>query len=134
VSAFLTKWTNTEPDPLSELKPARSTGEIRGEARPVHVELATSMLSVAGVRIMGLDGQITIGVWSDLNGANIRVALRALDMGHLPVRYLDGASIPVRYKLRRVEGEPVPMSVLAEMERHSAELWKARGPSAGSPH
>ena len=58
--------------------------------------------------------------------------LRTLDQGHLPARYLDGAGIPLRYKLRRVEGEPVPVSGLAEMERHSAELWKARGPSAES--
>jgi hypothetical protein len=123
MSAFLTKWANTEPDPLSKLKPARFTGEIRGEAQPVHVELAASMLSRAGVRIMRLDGQFTIGVWSDLDGAKIRVALRTLDMDHLPVRYLDGSGIPPRYRLRRVEGEPVPMSVLAEMERHSAGFW-----------
>jgi hypothetical protein len=123
MSAFLTKWANTEPDPLSRLKPARSTGEIRGEVLPVHVELAASMLSRDGVRIMRLDGQFTIGVWSDLDSAKIRVALRTLDMDHLPVRYLDGAGIPPRYRLRRVEGEPVPMSVLAEMERHSAGFW-----------
>jgi hypothetical protein len=29
-------------------------------------------------------------------------------------------------KLRWVEGEPVPMSVLAEMERRPAEPWKVR--------
>ena len=76
---------------------------------------------------MRLDGQFTIGVWSDLDGAKIRAALRTLDMDHLSVRYLDGAGIPLWYKLRRVEGEPVPMSVLAEMGRHSAEPRKVRG-------
>jgi hypothetical protein len=108
MSAFLTKWANTEPDPLSELKRARSSGEIRTEPQPVNVELAASVLNQAGVRIMRLDGQFTIGVWSDLDGAKIRVALRSLGMDRLPVRYLDGAGIPLRYKLRRVEGEPVP--------------------------
>jgi hypothetical protein len=32
----------------------------------------------------------------------------------------------MRYKVRRVEGEPVPMNVLAEMERNPAEPWKVR--------
>jgi hypothetical protein len=32
----------------------------------------------------------------------------------------------MRYKVRRVEGEPVPMNVLAEMERRPAEPWKVR--------
>jgi len=32
----------------------------------------------------------------------------------------------MRYKARRVEGEPVPMNVIAEMERHPAEPWKVR--------
>jgi len=32
----------------------------------------------------------------------------------------------MRYKLRRVEGEPVPLSVLTEMEQHPAEPWKVR--------
>lgn len=30
------------------------------------------------------------------------------------------------YKLRRVKGQPVPMSVLIEMERHPAGPWKVR--------
>jgi hypothetical protein len=32
----------------------------------------------------------------------------------------------MRYKVRRVEGEPVPMNVLAEMERAPAEPWEVR--------
>jgi hypothetical protein len=103
-----------------------------GHNHQAEVGRATALLNQSFVRIMRLDGVFTVGVWSDLDGANIRAALRTLDMDHLPVRYLDGAGIPLRYKLRRVEGEPVPMRVLAEMERHSAELWKARGPSAES--
>lgn len=67
---------------------------------------------------MQLDGVPTIGIWSDLDGPQIRGALRALGSAEVLVRYLDGAGIPTRYKLRRVEGEPVPMNVLAEMERH----------------
>jgi hypothetical protein len=87
---------------------------------------ASGVLNRAGVRIMRLDGAATIGVWSDLDGPEIRAALRIVGPGQLSVRYLDGAGIPMKYKLRRVEGEPVPMGVLAEMERRPAEHWKVR--------
>jgi hypothetical protein len=56
----------------------------------------------------------------------VRAALRSFGSDGLPIRYLDRAGIPMRYKSRRVEGEPVPMSVLAEMERHPADPWKVR--------
>jgi hypothetical protein len=88
--------------------------------------LASAVLSRAGVRIMQLDGVTTIGVWSDLDEPEVRAALRTFGSEQGPVRYLDGPGIPVRYKLRRVEGEPVPLSVLAEMERHPADPWKIR--------
>jgi hypothetical protein len=42
------------------------------------------------------------------------------------VRYLDGAGVPMRYKVRGVDGEPVPRNVLAAMEQHPAEPWKVR--------
>jgi hypothetical protein len=87
---------------------------------------ASAVLNQAGVRIMQLDGVPTIGIWSDLDGPEIRKALRTFGEDQLPVRYLDGAGIPPRYKLRRVEGEPVPTNVLAEMEQHPDEPWKVR--------
>ena len=34
--------------------------------------------------------------------------------------------VPLNYKARRVDGEPVPMSVLAEMECRPADPWNAR--------
>ena len=64
----------------------------------------------------GLDGVITIGVWSDLDGPEVRAALRTSESDRVPVRYLDGGGIPMRYKVRRVEGEPVPMNVLSAMK------------------
>jgi hypothetical protein len=65
---------------------------------------------------MELDGLAAIGVWSDLDGPEVRAALRTFGSGGLPVRYLDAAAAPMRYKVRRVEGDPVPFSALAEME------------------
>lgn len=65
-------------------------------------------------------------MWSDLDGPEVRAALRTFGSDRLPVRYLDGVGVPMRYKVRQVEGEPVPMNVLAEMERHPEEPWKVR--------
>lgn len=100
--------------------------EIHTEPGPVELARASAVLNRAGIRLMQLDGVTTIGIWSDLDGREIRKALRTFGSDQLPVRYLDGAGVPVRYKLRRVAGEPVPMNVLAEMERHPEEPWKVR--------
>jgi hypothetical protein len=77
---------------------------------------------------MALEGGATIGVWSDLDGPEVRAALRTFGSDRLPLRYLDGAGVPMRYKVRRVDGEPVPMNVLAEMERAQADLMEAPDP------
>ena len=87
---------------------------------------ASAVLNRAGVRIMQFDGTIIIGAWSDLDGPGIRAALCTLGHAGLPIRYLDGAGVPVHYKVRSVKGEPVPLSVLAEMERQPGEPWKVR--------
>ena len=44
----------------------------------------------------------------------------------LPIRYLDAVGIPMRYKSRSVEGEPVPMNVLRAMEVNPVEPWVIR--------
>jgi hypothetical protein len=87
---------------------------------------ASAVLNRAGVRIMEISGTITVGIWSDLDGPEIRATLRSLGSDRLPVRYLDGYGVPMRYKVRGVDGEPVPMNVLAEMVRNAAEPWKVR--------
>jgi hypothetical protein len=98
------------------------------EAQPDVEELArpSAVLARAGVRLMELNGVTTVGIWSDLDGPEVRAALCAFGSERLPVRYLDGAGISAKYKMRLVEGEPVPANVLAEMERHAAEPWKVR--------
>jgi hypothetical protein len=75
---------------------------------------------------MEAEGGTAIGVWSDLDGPEIRAALRALGADKLSIRYLDASGIPPRYKVRRVAGEPVPMSVLDEMERRPSDPWDVR--------
>jgi len=107
------------------------TGKAEALARLAEMNLAelargSAVLKRAGVRIMALAGGATIGVWSDLDGPEVRAALRTFGSERLPVRYLDGAGVPMRYKARRVDGEPVPMNVLVAMEQHPAEPWKVR--------
>jgi len=100
--------------------------EIEAGPDPAELARASGVLMRGGVRIMALEGGATIGVWSDLDGPEVRAALRTFGSDGMPVRYLDGAGVPMRYKVRRVDGEPVPMSVLAAMEQHPAEPWKVR--------
>jgi hypothetical protein len=102
--------------------------EIEAGPDPAELARACGVLNRAGVRIMALEGGATIGVWSDLDRPEVRAALRTFGSDRLPLRYLDGDSVPMRYKLRRVEGEPVPMNVLAEMERRQADLMEGRDP------
>jgi len=100
--------------------------EIEVGPDPAELARASAVLNRAGVRIMALEGGATIGVWSDLDGPEVRAALRTFGSDRLPVRYLDWAGVPMRYKLRRVDGEPVPINVLAAMEQHPAEPWKVQ--------
>ncbi len=125
----------TESEPTKPTEPgfdgfvgATSAESPKIEAGPCPAELARAcdVLNRTGVRILALEGGAAIGVWIDLDGPEIRAALRTLGMGGLPVRYLDGDGVPMRYKVRRVEGDPVPMNVLAEMELHPTEPWNVR--------
>jgi hypothetical protein len=108
-------------------KPTKPTAEPGTEPEPSVEELsyASAFLGQAGVRLMWLEGGDAVGVWSDLDSPAIRTALRALGSAELPVLYLDGPNVPLRYKLRRVPGEPVPQHIREEMER-SVEPWKVR--------
>jgi len=131
----LSRWLNWKPPILAEVldheptKPAEPAFEgFEGDSTglSLKIEAASALLNRAGVRIMALECGATIGMWSDLDGQEVRAALLTLGSDRLPFRYLDGAGIPMRYKGRRPEGEPVPMMVLAEMERDPAEPWNVR--------
>src|SRR5215831_9201984 len=77
--------------------PPADSPEIEVGPDPAELALASTILNRAGVRIMALEGGATIGVWSDLDGPKVRAAFRILGSDRLPVRYLDEASIPMRY-------------------------------------
>jgi hypothetical protein len=78
--------------------------EIQAGPNPAELARASAVLNRAGVRIMALEGGATIDVWSDLDGPEIRAALRTFGSDRFPLRYLDGAGVPMRYKLRRGGG------------------------------
>jgi len=90
------------------------------------IDRASRMLCVAGVCLMHLDSVPAVGVWSDLDGPEVRAALKIMESNNWPVRYLDGEGIPSPYKVRAVDGEPVPLRVLKEMEQHPRNPWEGR--------
>jgi hypothetical protein len=94
------------------------------------VTRASAILGRVGVRLMRLVGADAVGVWSDLDSPAVRSALRILGSCELPALYLDGPGVPLRYKLRRVSGEPVPDYVLRATE-NSPEPWKVRARMLG---
>lgn len=89
-------------------------------------EQPTAILHQAGVRLLELDGQYAIGIWSDLDSAKLRRILRELKLNTLPIRYLDSNAVPERFKARHAIGEPVPSNVLAAMTDAPKEPWNAR--------
>ena len=82
-------------------------------------------LEVNSVLKVVLDGALLVGIWSDLDGQEIRTALSIVGI-IAPVRYLDGEGIPDRYRLRAVPGEPTPRWVLAAMEQQREDPWAVR--------
>lgn len=79
------------------------------------------------MRLMSIDGKMVVGLWSDLDSSEVRAALTVFHPdGTSPIRYLDGADIPMRYKERRVPGTPVPLDVLHAMEQNPWTPWETR--------
>jgi len=88
---------------------------------------AGAVYMLNGVRLLVLDGQAVIGLWSDLDGPHIRRAMEIFHNQDIPVRYLDGPGIPARYKARTMKGTPVPLEILEAMMRADAEPpWVVR--------
>jgi hypothetical protein len=100
--------------------------ETEEEPSQEAIDQAGEVLSRVGMRLMELEEGTTVGLWSDLDGPEVRRALRVFGSHRLAMKYLDGPGIPAKYQRRRVAGEPVPASVRLEMERHPEEPWKIR--------
>ena len=81
---------------------------------------AVDVLNNAGVRIMRIYDGTAIGVWSDLDGLEIRAALRTLEMDCLPVRHLDEDDIPNKYKYRKLDERSNVRVTRSEKEKERA--------------
>ena len=123
------RWLNWKPpifEKAPDYEPTKTTESVSdvfdgappGESQKI--EAALAVLSRAGVRILRIDGESAIGVWSDRDGGEIRAALQVLQVT-LPVRFLDGPGIPSPYRTRRAAGEAVSPAKLTAMEAQTEE-------------
>jgi hypothetical protein len=103
---------------------------VIAEPDPKQLTWASAVYRLNGVRLISVDGNLAaIGIWSDLDGPHIREAIRIYGNQDLPVRYLDGRDVPMRYKVRNVEGDPVPLSIVKAMDKANAAgepAWDTR--------
>jgi hypothetical protein len=98
------------------------------------IEHAVALLNRTGARIViYAAGDEATGIWSDLDGPEVRAAIRMLGRGDLPVVYLDSPGCPNHYKVRRVPGELIPLPILAAMEAAASEPWHVRDELMGKP-
>jgi hypothetical protein len=127
MSDFLDKWGDPSiPDKPDGLRGPNSCLPNFMLNDAVDIERAIRTLNETGVRVIDLDGVFFVGVWSDLDGPDIREALQIAELGDLGIRYLDGDDVPAMYKERDVEGEPVPWRVLRAMQVAREEPWIVR--------
>jgi hypothetical protein len=117
----------SKPSAEASIKASSALIDELFDPRAEKQELALALMNASGSRIVALEaGTRCVGVWSDQDGPHIRAALHVLGMDGLEVRYLDGPNVPLRYKVRKVPGEPVSLSVRAEMEQHPDAPWEVR--------
>jgi hypothetical protein len=107
-----------------------SPDDEREQLKRREMTRAGALIARTGVRRIRLaDGSTAVGIWSDLDGPHIRRALALVGSGTAPVLYLDGPDVPMRYKVRRVDGDPVPLNILRAMLAAQAageKPWKVR--------
>jgi hypothetical protein len=97
------------------------------------IEQAAALLNRTGARmVVFAAGDEATGIWSDLDGPEVRAAIQTLGRDDLPVVYLDSPRCPNHYKVRRVPGELTPLPVLSEMEAAASEPWRVRDELLGT--
>lgn len=115
------------PENGARLIGAASPESASGSPYPSEPERASAneLLGRVSMRLMSPPEGTAVGLWSDLDRPEVRAALAVFGSDKLPIRYLDG-DVPMKYKVRRVPGEPVPLAVLEAMLRAPAEPWVVR--------
>ena len=99
----------------------RMTGDER-----LDIERACRFLELSEVRRINVAGETTVAIWSNIDSASIRGALKVVGWDSLKVKYLDSPAVPIRYKVSNLDGDPVPLEVLAEMEAADDQPWEVR--------
>lgn len=126
MSGFVAKWANApkvERSRPEQLARERQPGELDAGA-------AVDVLNLAGVRVWREGAAYFIGLWSDLDTPEVRVALTAAGVGGLPVRHLDGDGVPERMKRRDIPERAAGVS-WAAWKAAALEASKARRNRAG---
>ena len=65
------------------------------------LQSALSLLNERGCRSMDLNGQGVVGCWPELDDRDFQEALKLLKMDHLRVAWLDGPTVPEKYRTCR---------------------------------
>ena len=84
------------PDPVAEDMPEPEHPQV-DEQRQGDLHL----LNQRGCRLMSVNGRRVIGCWPELDDRDFQEALKLLKMDHLPVLWLDGPTIPEKYRTCR---------------------------------
>jgi hypothetical protein len=93
---------------------------------------ASAVLGRYGARLIRMNGEMRVGIWSWLDCPAVRDALKVMQSGGSKVIYLDDQSfdLPVRFKLcacnRRLDSDPVPAVVIEAMNQTSEKPWLVR--------
>lgn len=83
---------------------------------------ALRLLNLAGVRIIRRGSDLQIGVWEELDGVEIRQALRTVGLDAHPVVHLESPGIDFRYKVRRTPDRAPGESFTAWLKRAEQAL------------
>ncbi len=114
MATFIQKWARRGAERSVPALPLPSGGapmppgrevlprSVEPESDDRDAERALAVLNEAGVRTWQENSSVVVGVWSDLDGQEVREALRVLGMGGLPVRHLDDPDVPLGLKVRSV--------------------------------
>jgi hypothetical protein len=84
----------------------------KNQAEPTKEQISDAVrtLNETGCRQWCEGAVHCVGVWSDLDGAEIRGAIATLGLTDSVIRFLDGDGVPLRFRLRhvpdRAPGEP----------------------------
>jgi len=90
-----------------------------GEKSEVSAESQQAMwlLNLAGCRIIRQQAGFSVAIWEDLDGPELRDAIRAVGMGDQPVVHLEGPNVPMRYKVRNCPDRKTNESFASWMRR-----------------